>query len=95
MMLLLLFFSLLHIQLQAQESTASGTVSDSTGAAIPGASVEVVGTKRGTVTDGSGRFSIRVSPNQQLAITALGYERQVVSAGSQVTVTLFRLRKMP
>lgn len=51
----------------------SGTVTDSLGNPIPGASVTVKGTKNGTSTDGSGKYSISVTDNATLVFSAIGF----------------------
>ena len=53
-----LFGALVPAVALAQAGRISGTVTDSTKAPLAGAQVGVVGTRFGTVTDGSGRFTI-------------------------------------
>jgi TonB-linked SusC/RagA family outer membrane protein len=65
-----------------------GTVTDTKGEAIIGASISVTGTGRGTVTDVDGKFSLEVSPKETLTITYIGYEKQVVSIGNQTVLTV-------
>lgn len=45
----------------AQEMTVTGTVKDDTGETLPGATVLIKGTTKGTTTDIDGKYSIRVS----------------------------------
>lgn len=78
--LLFLLPVLLPQRTPAQTEKASGggltgTVTDATGARIPGASVQVAGAaKRSAVTDGLGRFSLRVPAGQyDLNVTATGF----------------------
>lgn len=60
-------------------TTATGTVVDENGEAVPGAYVLQVGTRNGVMTDPQGRFTIKgLSPNAQLRISYLGYETQTV-----------------
>ena len=55
-----IFVLLLIIGLQTygQTQKISGTVTDDTGATLPGATVVVVGTKLGAVTDSAGKYVI-------------------------------------
>ena len=68
----------------AQTSTLRGTVKDANGLPMAGASVVLEGTKRGTVTDASGNYELKVSPGTYtLVISYVG----VVTQRKQVTVT--------
>jgi len=58
---------------------------------IPFANVIIPGTKDGTVTDIDGKFALNVAPStQQLAVSYLGYEEQMVELGKsdQIEVLL-------
>lgn len=54
-----------------------GTVSDEMGA-IVGASVKVVGSKAGTITDINGVFHLKVPAGARLEISSVGYETKVI-----------------
>lgn len=60
------------------------------GGVLAGASVMIKGTNKGTLTDQTGAFVIRVSKNQALIITSIGYEGQLIQTGnlSFIEVTL-------
>ncbi|WP_222439156.1 TonB-dependent receptor [Echinicola salinicaeni] len=60
-----------------------GKVTDENGEPIPGATVQVQGTTRGTVTDIEGKYSIDVDEGDVLVFSFLGYEKQNVAVGSQ------------
>jgi len=82
---------LLSIQIFAQDRTITGKVTSSEdGLGIPGASVAVKGTTRGTATDVDGNYKITVSGSAVLSITSVGYLTQDVSVGNraQINVTL-------
>ena len=76
--------------LLAQPGTIRGQISDSEFAGpLPGASLHVVGTARGTVSDREGRFELRVSPGSHtLQVTFIGYQsaRQAVEVAAGDTV---------
>lgn len=65
--------------------TITGQVNDASGMPVPGAVVMVVGQSGGTVTDGSGRFSMSASEGEvTLAVQCLGYveKTQLLSASA-------------
>src|ERR1700734_1421564 len=67
-----------------QNRQISGKVTDSTGAAITGASIFLEGSSQGTTTDAFGVFRLTVSPEAKtVVISAVGYatRRVPVSAG--------------
>lgn len=65
-----------------------GTVMDATGSPIPGASVTIVGTNRGTSTDGAGMFTLTVPNNGRIVVSAVGQQDQTVSTGTSSTITV-------
>ena len=87
---LTLLFSLLFmcVSLAFSQRQVTGTVEDNSGNSIPGASVIVVGTSSGTVTDIEGNFAISVSSGDQLEFSFVGYESQTVTVGAQSTLTI-------
>jgi TonB-linked SusC/RagA family outer membrane protein len=72
----------------AQVRTVTGVVTDENDEVIIGASIFVVGTSRGTVTDADGNFSIDVSANAVLQISYVGYETQNVRVGTSSTLII-------
>ncbi len=74
----------------AQTIQVTGTVSDSEGEPIIGASVVPVGQKTGTVTDIDGNFTIRVASTGKLQISFIGYttEEVAVNGRTSLSVTL-------
>ncbi len=70
----------LSVSLWAQQFSISGTVKDaSTGDALIGASVAIIGTNIGVFTSPSGTYSIQVKPGSyKLEFSYLGYETTVV-----------------
>ncbi|MDI9882139.1 SusC/RagA family TonB-linked outer membrane protein [Flectobacillus longus] len=83
---------LLSIGAYAQDKTVTGKVTDSgDGSGLPGVSVSVKGTNKGTQTDATGSFKLNnVSDNAVLVFSFVGYAKQEVSVGgrSQVNVSL-------
>ncbi|WP_026946011.1 SusC/RagA family TonB-linked outer membrane protein [Algoriphagus marincola] len=71
LMVLLLLFSV-TVTL-AQESQVNGTVVDETGTPIPGVSVLLQGTTRGTTTDLDGKYTIEAPSSGVLIFSFIGY----------------------
>jgi len=88
-----IFFLIISSQLFAQ--SLQGKVSDSTGVAIPGASVQVVGQKIGTSTDGNGMYVLKFPApgTYKVRVTFTGYinAEQEVAIESTVKTLDFAL----
>ena len=73
----------------AQDVTVSGRVTSSDdGSALPGVSVQVKGTTRGTITDVDGNYQIGIPANSRLIFSFIGYAGQEVAVGSKTTVNV-------
>jgi len=81
----LLFVNALIVNAQTRE--ISGTViSSEQRESIPGASVLIKGTSRGTVTDLDGNFSLSLEPSDQiLVISFVGYMTKEIEVGNQTS----------
>lgn len=77
----LLFMLIGVIHAAAQEYSLRGTVEDSGGEPLIGASVIVKGTKVGAMTDIDGRFVVKVKDGQVITVTYVGY------VGKEVAIT--------
>jgi ferric enterobactin receptor len=75
-------------KLSAQTTPISGTVVGDDGTPLAGATVAVKGTGNATKTGIDGKFSIQASGKQQLEISYVGYQNQVVKPVSGMTITL-------
>ncbi|TKG96927.1 TonB-dependent receptor [Puteibacter caeruleilacunae] len=71
-----------------KEKKITGTVSDDSGNSLPGATVTVLGTTRGVITDIDGKYSIDVSPSDKLVFSFIGMENQTIDVGSQQTINV-------
>lgn len=66
----------------------SGTVQDEKGAGLPGVSIVLKGTNRGTSTDARGQYRIDVPDARAVLIFSfVGYQKQEVVVGNQTTLT--------
>ena len=74
----------------AQTIRVTGTVTDESGVAIPGAAVMVVNSSNGAVTGVDGTYSLQVSPSATLEVSCMGYTTvQIpVQARSRIDVVL-------
>ncbi|KAB5487649.1 MULTISPECIES: SusC/RagA family TonB-linked outer membrane protein [Flagellimonas] len=81
---------LFTVLVQAQDSTVRGTVKDESGAPLPGASVILKNTSRGTTTDFDGNFEIGVPSDGTLVFSYVGYTpaEETIAGRSQIEVTL-------
>ncbi|MEJ7646720.1 MAG: TonB-dependent receptor [Chryseolinea sp.] len=70
----------------AQERTVSGTVTDETGAGMPGVNILVKGTATGTVTDVDGKYTLAVPANATLVLSFVGYKSVEVAVGERTTI---------
>src|SRR5688500_306749 len=72
-------FSFLLCSAGAFSQTIVGTVTDADKKPLSNVTVQVKGTTRSTVTDGTGKFSINASGNEVLLLSNVGYTTQEVS----------------
>lgn len=77
---LLFLLCLLPLGVSAQ-SIVKGIVSDESGEPVIGATIRVVGTNEGTVTDLDGNFQVSAKSNAQLSVSYIGYVTQKVNVG--------------
>lgn len=70
------------------EETVDGTIVDVNGEPIPGATVIVVGTNTGTVTDIDGNFSIDANEGDVVRISFIGYKSQSITIGNQSVLSI-------
>lgn len=67
-----------------QQKTIKGTVTDETGAPLPGVSVLVKGTSTGTITNNDGVFSLNIAQDVNvLVFSFVGMKSQEVTVGSK------------
>lgn len=87
--LLFAYLALGTFTLIAQEQRIQGTVTDTNGELLPGVSVAVKNTPRGTITDASGKFSIAASPGETLAFSIIGFvSNEHTLSGSQTILNI-------
>ncbi len=87
--LLLAVFMTFTIVVNAQQKTVQGTVTDDTGAPLPGVTVVVKGTTQGTITDVDGNYLLNVPADANtLVFSYIGMLSQEIEIGDQTTINV-------
>lgn len=76
---------------QQKKNKIIGVITDSkTGESIIGATVQIVGTNHGVITDADGKFEIAALPKDYIQISYIGYVTKKIKVGNQkvISVTL-------
>ncbi|MCW3462520.1 SusC/RagA family TonB-linked outer membrane protein [Chitinophaga nivalis] len=93
-----LFLGMLLLLVQAiataQSKTITGKITDGNGSAIPGASVQVKGTRTGTMADAEGVFKINLPTGATtLIVTFIGYTPQEINVANKTTADVKLLQE--
>ncbi|MDO9340459.1 MAG: TonB-dependent receptor [Bacteroidales bacterium] len=86
--LLLLFIVLLIVVPLHAQQLIKGKVVDDLNVPLPGVSIQVKNTLRGTFSDMDGNYSISAAPNDTLVISMIGMVIQSVSVGNRTTIDI-------
>ena len=86
-LVLLFLLCLFPLGISAQ-SIVKGIVNDESGDPVIGATIRVVGTKEGVITDFNGNFQISAAPNAKLNVTYVGYIPQTVNVGERKNINI-------
>lgn len=74
---------------ESADQTITGTVTDDKGEALPGVSIVVKGSQRGTTSDSLGKFSLSVpDASTTLVFSFVGYVAREVNVGNQTTISI-------
>lgn len=86
----IVFIFALAINTFAQEKTVSGVVTDGSGGdPLPGVTVVIKGTSKGTITNIDGAFKLQQqSESDVLVFSFVGYEAKEVTVGAQSTINV-------
>lgn len=71
-----------------KDKELTGVVTDPSGNPLVGVTIQVKGSQLGTVTDGQGRFSLKVPDNSVLEVRYVGFETKEIAIGSQSNLTI-------
>ncbi|WP_461139295.1 TonB-dependent receptor [Spirosoma pomorum] len=71
------------------DQTISGTVTDEKNQPLPGVTVAIKNTTRGTTTDAAGKYSIAIPDDKAtLVFSFVGYEKQEILVGKQTSLSV-------
>ncbi len=73
----------------AQTKELTGKITDSSGNAVPGASVRIRGVKGGVSADANGEYKINAPANAVLIISGIGFETQEIRVGNSQNMNIF------
>ncbi|WP_210520036.1 SusC/RagA family TonB-linked outer membrane protein [Hymenobacter terricola] len=71
---------------RAADAPVTGRITDENGAGIPGVTVLVKGTTKGTQTDADGRYSLEAPADATLVFSFVGYKTQEVAVGGRSSI---------
>src|SRR6476620_7764007 len=88
-MFLLLYF-MVGSQAVAQQRQVTGTITSADGLPVKQASIQVIGTNRGTSADEQGNFRINAAPGEELQVSSVGFlpYRMKLEQQSKLLITL-------
>ncbi len=86
--ILFLLFAVCSLAVYGQNVEVKGKVVDDINDPLPGVSVSIKGTTRGTITDVDGNYSIEVSRNQTLVFSLVGMTPQEVVYAGQPAINV-------
>lgn len=80
---------ILHVNNAVIDRTITGRVTDESNSPLPGVSVVIKGTQKGTVTDPNGKFKLDVpDANSTLVFSFVGYMAKEVIVGNQTAINI-------
>lgn len=74
------------LQVEPEDQSVSGKVTDENGQGLPGASVVVKGTANGVTTDIDGVFTLEVFEEAVLTVSYVGYQSQDIEVGNRSVI---------
>ena len=84
-----LFSLFLSVSVFAQDLNVSGKVTDGSGSGLPGATVQVKGTNKGTSTDVDGNYKLAgVASNATLVISSVGMATQELAVDGRTVINV-------
>lgn len=80
-------FLLVPFQTWAQASV-TGVVTSEDNRPLPGVSIVIKGTTKGTTSDANGKFALSVAPDDVLTVSSVGYQTQDVTVGNRTSLDI-------
>ena len=87
-MILINVFMLSGVAYGQEQITVTGYVIDEKGDPLPGATIVVEGTTRGTTTNAEGFYSFDVASNAVLVVSYVGFERRLISVNNRQNIDI-------
>ncbi len=81
--ILLLFTTLLTSQLASAQQVVRGTVKDTDGEVLIGATILETGTSNGVISDIDGKYSLSVAPDAEITVSYIGYVTQIIPVNNR------------
>jgi TonB-linked SusC/RagA family outer membrane protein len=78
---------------QQQNKKVNGIITDSSGSPLPGATITVLGTTRGVITDVDGSFTIEAATGDKLVFSFIGMENQIIDITNQTKIDVILQEK--
>ncbi|MFY7912532.1 MAG: carboxypeptidase-like regulatory domain-containing protein [Emticicia sp.] len=80
---------ILSFSVNAQKTTITGKITDANdGSGLPGVSIQIIGTQKGTISNTDGEYKIEVEKNQKLRFGFVGYETQEIKVEDSPNINL-------
>src|SRR5690554_6672027 len=73
---------------QEEELEVSARVTDESGEPLPGATIAVEGSSKGTVTDVNGSYQLEVPDGSTLIFSFIGFKKQTIPVGNQKVINV-------
>lgn len=73
---------------KGKKKTIKGTVKDTKGEPIIGATVMIKGTSNGTITDFDSNFTLDVAQGEEIEISYIGYKTHIVKPGNRTVLSI-------
>lgn len=83
-----LFLFLFTVSSVSAQTVLKGTVTDDQNLPLPGVSVLIKNTFKGTMTDSEGKYSITVQPSDTIVFSMVGMVTQEIPAGSRTVIDI-------
>ena len=75
------------VESEQQQKSVSGKVTDTTGSPLPGVTIQIKGTKQGTITDANGKYSFSNAPaNATLLFSFVGMKNQEIPTAGKLEI---------
>lgn len=80
---------ILSFSVNAQKKIITGKITDANdGSGLPGVSIQIVGTQKGTISNTDGEYKIEIEKNQKLRFGFIGYETQEIKVEDSPNINL-------